>query len=539
MGVPVTWVTVWCGTILAENVTYRRIPVNERTISPMTVNSPPPTAGPHENEKAVYASEDHGLQKGMGNRQLQMIAIGSAIGTGLLLGTGSRLQDAGPFLAVLYLICGFFGYIILRSLGELIVYRPSSGSFVSYAREFYGEKTAFVTGWLYWGNWAMTLVADGTAVAIYIKWFSQYTSWLDAVPQWALALVVICGILVFNMLSVKIFGELEYWFSLIKIVALIIFMLVAIGVLILGHPSGDPTGFSLFSDNGGWLPNGLMPAVIVVQGVVFAYAGIELVGTTSGETKNVEKHIPRAVNNVLLRILIFYFGSVLLLTLVLPYTNYVADVSPFVTFFESLGVGAAAPIFQLVVITAAISSLNAGLYSTGRIMYNMSTSGSGPKFGARMSKSGVPYGGIVMAAMVGLVGVFLNYVVPEMAFEIVLNLAALGTLASWAAVAISHLKFVRLAKSGSYTRPGYRSPFGEGGDWAVLIFIGLVIILMAFDYPIGTFALASTLLLVPIFMAMWYAWRDRIRTIAEERKAKHLPTSSFPAAPQTDLHPKK
>ena len=354
----------------------------------MTVNSPPPTAGPHEHEKAVYASEDHGLQKGMGNRQLQMIAIGSAIGTGLLLGTGSRLQDAGPFLAVLYLICGFFGYIILRSLGELIVYRPSSGSFVSYAREFYGEKTAFVTGWLYWGNWAMTLVADGTAVAIYIKWFSQYTSWLDAVPQWALALVVICGILVFNMLSVKIFGELEYWFSLIKIVALIIFMLVAIGVLILGHPSGDPTGFSLISDNGGWLPNGLMPAVIVVQGVVFAYAGIELVGTTSGETKNVEKHIPRAVNNVLLRILIFYFGSVLLLTLVLPYTNYVADVSPFVTFFESLGVGAAAPIFQLVVITAAISSLNAGLYSTGRIMYNMSTSGSGPKFGARMSKSG-------------------------------------------------------------------------------------------------------------------------------------------------------
>ena len=133
---------------------------------------------------------------------------------------------------------------------------------------------------------------------------------------------------------------------------------------------------------------------------------------------------------MLLRILIFYFGSVLLLTLVLPYTDYVADVSPFVTFFESLGVGAAAPIFQLVVITAAISSLNAGLYSTGRIMYNMSTSGSGPKFGARMSKSGVPYGGIVMAAMVGLVGVFLNYVVPEMAFEIVLNLAALGTLAS-------------------------------------------------------------------------------------------------------------
>ncbi|MDO5031819.1 amino acid permease [Corynebacterium sp.] len=505
----------------------------------MADTSPPPKTAPHESEKAVFSSEDQGLHQEMSNRQLQMIAIGSAIGTGLLLGTGGRLQQAGPFLAVLYLICGFFGYIILRSLGELIVYRPSSGSFVSYAREFYGEKMAFVTGWLYWGNWAMTLVADATAVAIYIKWFRQYFDWINAIPQWFLALGVIGCILLFNMMSVKIFGELEYWFSLIKVVALLIFMLVAIGVVIFGHPNGDPTGFSLISDAGGWLPNGFLPAVIVIQGVVFAYAGIELVGTTSGETKDVEKHVPRAVNNVLMRILVFYFGAVLLLTLVLPYTTYVAEVSPFVTFFESLGVGAAAPIFQLVVITAAISSLNAGLYSTGRIMYNLSTSGSGPKFGARMSKSGVPYGGIVMAAFVGLAGVFLNYVVPEMAFEIVLNLAALGTLASWGAIALAHLKFVRLAGEGRYTRPKYRSPFGVAGDWSVLIFIALVIVLMAFDYPIGTYALAATLLLIPVFVAMWFAWRERIRKIAEERKAKHLPTSSFPAAPQQDLRARR
>lgn len=494
---------------------------------------------PHEAERNVFVSEDHGLQKGMGNRQLQMIAIGSAIGTGLLLGTGSRLQEAGPSLALLYLICGFFGYIILRALGELIVYRPSSGSFVSYAREFYGEKAAFVTGWLYWGNWAMTLVADSTAVAIYIKWFSQYTAWLDDVPQWLLALFVVGAILLFNMLSVRIFGELEYWFSLIKIIALIIFMLVAIGVLIVGHPNGDPTGFSLISDAGGWMPNGALAAVVVIQGVVFAYAGIELVGTTSGETKDVEKHIPRAVNSVLVRILVFYFGSVLLLTLVLPYTTYVSDVSPFVTFFESLGVSAAAPIFQLVVITAAISSLNAGLYSTGRIMYNMSAAGSGPKFGARISKNGVPYGGIVMAAFVALAGVFLNYVVPEMAFEIVLNLAALGTIASWAAIVVAHQKFLRLSKEGRYTRPTYRSPFGLVGDYATLVFIAAVIVLMAFDRPIGSSALLASLLLIPVFVGMWYAWRGRIKAIAEERKAKHLATSTFQAAPQGDLHPRR
>ena len=473
----------------------------------------------HDDARALYSTEDSGLKQGMGNRQLQMIAMGSAIGTGLLLGTGSRLETAGPALAFLYLLCGAFGYIILRALGELIVYRPSSGSFVSYAREFYGEKSAFVTGWLYWGNWAMTLVADATAVAIYIKWFSQYFTWLEAVPQWVLAIFVVGFVLGFNMLSVKIFGELEYWFSMIKIVALALFMIIAIGVVVFGHPNGDPTGFSLIGDAGGWLPQGILPAVIVIQGVVFAYAGIELVGTTSGETQDVERHIPRAVNNVLFRIVVFYFGSVVLLTLVLPYTAYSAAVSPFVTFFESLGIAMAAPIFQLVVITAAISSLNAGLYSTGRIMYNMSMAGSGPKIGKMMSSQGVPYGGIVLAALVALVGVLLNYVVPEQAFEIVLNLAALGTLASWAAIVIAHQKFVRLTAVGKYRRPVYRSPFGLWGDYLTLIFIVAVIILMAFDYPIGTYALVFAATLIPIFVIMWLCWRGRIQRIAEEKRA--------------------
>ncbi|QPK80131.1 amino acid permease [Corynebacterium lizhenjunii] len=493
------------------------------------------TSGPHESERAMFDAEDNGLQQGMGKRQLQMIAIGSAIGTGLLLGSGSRLQQAGPSLAILYLICGFFGYIILRALGELIVYRPSSGSFVSYAREFYGEKAAFVTGWLYWGNWAMTLVADATAVAIYIKWFGQYTTWLDHTPQWLLALVVVGAIFFFNMLSVAIFGQLEYWFSMIKVVALVIFMLIAIGVLILGHPSGDPTGFSLISSSGGWLPNGALPALIVIQGVVFAYAGIELVGTTSGETKDVRKHIPSAINSVLFRIVVFYFGSILLLTLVLPYTLYKSETSPFVVFFESLGIPYAAAIFQLVVITAAISSLNAGLYSTGRIMYNMSQAGSGPKFGARMSASGVPYGGIVMAVIVALAGVFLNYYVPEMAFEIVLNLAALGTLASWVAIVMAHQKFVRLAKRGHFTRPDYRSPFGVVGDWATVVFVGVVLALTAIDYPIGSYSLLATIALIPVFACMWFAWRDRINAIAEERKRTHLPSFRFGADPHEEL----
>jgi APC family amino acid-polyamine-organocation transporter len=473
-----------------------------------------------DGRRASYLDEDQGLSKGMGQRQLQMIAIGSAIGTGLLLGTGGRLEQAGPFLAVLYLVCGFFGYIILRGLGELIVYRPSSGSFVSYAREFYGEKAAFITGWLYWGNWAMTIIADSTAVALYILWFDRYTSVLDSIPQWLLALGVVVFILGFNMLSVKIFGELEYWFSLIKIVGLLVFMALGIWVVLTGHPQGYDTGFQLISEGGGWLPNGLLPAIVVIQGVVFAYAGIELVGTTSGETKNVEKIIPKAVNAVLFRIIFFYFGSVMLLTMVLPHTEYIAGVSPFVTFFDSFGIGVAAPIFQLVLITAALSSLNAGLYSTGRVMYNMSISGSGPKFGKALSKDGVPYGGILLAGAIAFAGVFLNFVVPEMAFEIVLNLAALGTMASWAAISMAHWKFVKLSKTGEYERSSYRSPFNAWGDIAVVIFIGVVIILMAFDWPVGTYTLAASLLLIPMFWLGWRACKPQVMAQLEARQAR-------------------
>ncbi|GAA2112889.1 amino acid permease [Kocuria atrinae] len=475
--------------------------------------------------KERFNDETVGFHKGLGARQLQMIAIGSAIGTGLFLGAGGRLEQAGPSLFILYAICGFFGYLILRSLGELVVHRPSSGSFVSYSREFYGEKAAYVSGWLYWLNWAMTAVADATAIAIYIKWFGQYSPALAEFPQWILALVVVIFVVALNMVSVKVFGELEFWFSLIKVLALVIFLIVGIFFVLFGTPTGSEVGFSLIQDNGGLLPAGILPALIVVQGVVFAYAGIELVGTTSGETRNAEKVIPRAINTVILRIAVFYVGSVLLLCLLLPYTAYSATESPFVTFFSSIGVGAAGPIMQLVVITAALSSLNAGLYSTGRIMHSMAQAGSAPKFAGKLTKSGVPFGGILMTAGVAVLGVGLNFVVPEQAFEIVLNLAALGTMAGWAAITMAHKKYVSMAKKGFYNRPSYRAPFAPFTNWLTIAFLAGVIVLMAVDYPVGTLTLGSSLLLIPILTIGWFVVRGRVRAIAAEREGF---TGAFP-----------
>ena len=338
-----------------------------------------------------------------------------------------------------------------------------------------------------------------------------------SLPQGLIALVVIVLVVSANLISVKIFGEMEFWFALIKVAALVIFLIAGICFVIFGSPTGSETGFHLMSDHGGIFPAGGMATLMIVQGVVFAYAGIELVGTTSGETRDAERIIPKAINTVILRIAVFYVGSVLLLCLLLPYTAFKKGESPFVTFFSSIGVGAAGPIMELVVITAALSSLNAGIYSTGRILHSMSHAGSAPKFAAMMTKSGVPFGGILLTAAVALLGVVLNYFVPSDAFEIVLNLSALGTIAAWATISLSHQKFVSLTRKGLYSRPSYRAPLAPYTNWLTLVFLAVVIVLIAVDYPVVTLTLGSFLVIVvPLLFIGWFAVRGRVAQIAAE-----------------------
>ena len=364
----------------------------------------------------------------------------------------------------------------------------------------------------------MVAIADSTAIAIYVHWFGQYSAFVAAIPQWAVALAVVVLVVVTNMISVKVFVEMEFWFSLIKVLALLIFLVLGVVFVIFGTPTGSPTGLQVIADHGGWFPEGIAPALLLIQGVVFAYSSIELVGTTSGETRNAQQVIPKAINTVILRIVVFYIGSILLLILLLPYTAYQNGVSPFVTFFSSIGVDAAGPIMELVVITAALSSLNAGMYSTGRIMHSMAVAGSGPRFARSLTRGGVPWGGIVMTAAVTLLGVVLNAVVPAQAFEIVLNLASVGIVAGWATIALSHLKFVSLARQGVYRRPGYRMPGAPFTDWVILVFLVGVLALIGLDYPQGTWTLGAMVLVLPCMAIGWYICRGRIRAIAAERE---------------------
>lgn len=465
----------------------------------------------HQRKRNWLNSHDSGYRKEMGNRQVQMIAIGGAIGTGLFLGTGARLQMAGPSLAMVYAVCGLFSFFILRALGELVLHRPTSGSFVSYAREFMGEKASYVAGWMYFINWAMTGIVDITAVALYMHYWGAFAD----IPQWVIALAALALVGSINMIGVKWFAEMEFWFALVKVIAIILFLLVGLYFFGTGQlPDGQRTGLALISDNRGFFPNGVIPALVMVQGVVFAFAAIELVGTAAGECKNPKIMVPKAINNVIWRILLFYVGSVLLLVLLLPWTSYTANQSPFVTFFSKIGVPYIGSIMNIVVLTASLSSLNSGLYSTGRILRSMSMGGSAPRFMSKMSAHQVPYAGILTTGGIYVIGVGLNYYVPSQVFEIVLNIASLGIISTWAFIILCQLKLRKAIRLGKAESVQFKLPGAPFTSWLTLLFLLSVLILMAFDYPNGTFTIASLPVIILFLVFGWFSARKGVEKLS-------------------------
>ncbi|GAA5052755.1 L-asparagine permease [Thermocatellispora tengchongensis] len=461
-----------------------------------------------------------GYSPALGNRQVQMIAIGGAIGVGLFLGAGGRLEAAGPALVLSYAAAGVAAFFVMRALGELVLYRPTSGSFVDYAHTFIGPWAGFATGWMYWVNWAATGVAELTAIATYVA------KWAPALPHWITALAALAVVLAVNLLSVRVFGELEFWFALLKVLAIVTFLVVGLALVVF---SVGGAGAGNLTAHGGFAPSGFPVVLMSLQSVVFAYASIELVGIAAGETRDPRRVIPKAVNAVVWRIAVFYVGSVLLLAMVLPWTAYAAGESPFVTVFSRLGVPAAGDVMNLIVITAALSSCNSGLYSTGRILRAMALRGEAPAATGRMSGRHVPYGGILFTAAVFLGGVALNYFVPRQAFDIATAVASLGVVTTWGTLVYCQLRLRAAALRGELERPAFRMPGSPWTNWLTLAFLLLVVLLMA----VADSAQRTAFLLIPaLALAIALGWRA---VCARRRRAvpgpAAAPVTETPGAP--------
>lgn len=420
-------------------------------------------------------AEQVGYKKSLGRRHVQMIALGGAIGTGLFLGSASRLHSTGPALVLSYAFVGAVAFLLMRALGELVLHRATSGGFVSYMREFYGERAAYFTGWMYWLNWALSGIAELSAVGLYVQY------WWPSMPRWVTVLLALAAVLTINLLSARAFGEFEFWAAILKVGAIIVFLVVGVVVVaaqmkIGGHRAGIQ---NLWTNPGGFWPSTgdfhWYGPILVMSGVVFAYASIEMVGIAAGEMANPEREVPKAVNAVIMRIAVFYCGSILLLVMMLPTSEYQSGESPFVTVFSRMGITWMSDLIQAVLIVAALSSLNSGLYTTGRILRSLGMAGQSPRFTLRMSRSGVPWAGILMTSIIYLMGAVLNAVAPN-AFEIALEAAAIGILFAWATIFLGQLRFRKLVNLGILQESPFPMPGYPYTGYAGLAFLMLVVI---------------------------------------------------------------
>lgn len=311
------------------------------------------------------------LKRGLSTRHIRFMALGSAIGTGLFYGSADAIKMAGPSVLLAYIIGGVAAYIIMRALGEMSVHNPAASSFSRYAQENLGGLAGYITGWTYCFEILIVAIADVTAFGIYMG------VWFPTVPHWIWVLSVVLIICAVNLMSVKVFGELEFWFSFFKVATIIIMILAGFGIIIWGIGNGgQPTGIHNLWSNGGFFSNGWLGMVMSLQMVMFAYGGIEIIGITAGEAKDPEKSIPRAINSVPMRILVFYVGTLFVIMSIYPWNQVGTDGSPFVLTFQHLGITFAASILNFVVLTASLSAINSDVFGVGRMLHGMAEQGS-------------------------------------------------------------------------------------------------------------------------------------------------------------------
>ncbi|WP_165680326.1 amino acid permease [Metapseudomonas otitidis] len=415
------------------------------------------------------------LHRGLGERHIRLMALGACIGVGLFLGSAKAIQMAGPAIMLSYIIGGLAILVIMRALGEMAVHNPVAGSFSRYAQDYLGPLAGFLTGWNYWFLWLVTCVAEITAVAIYMQ------IWFPDVDRWIWALLALASMGTVNLITVRAFGEFEFWFALIKIVTIIALVVAGAGMILFGIGNGGiATGISNLWTHGGFMPNGVQGVLMSLQMVMFAYLGVEMIGLTAGEARNPQKTIPDAINSVFWRILLFYVGALFVIMSIYPWNEIGTQGSPFVMTFERLGIKTAAGIINFVVITAALSSCNGGIFSTGRMLYSLAQHGQAPRAFGRTSGNGVPRNALLLSIFALLLGVLLNYLVPEKVFVWVTSIATFGAIWTWAMILLAQMKFRRSLSPAEQGKLQFRMWLFPISSYLALAFLVLVVALIAF-----------------------------------------------------------
>lgn len=415
--------------------------------------------------------ETQQLNRSLNSRHITMIAIGGAIGTGLFLGSGQAIHHAGPSIIIAYLVMGIFTFMLMRALGELMLSDTSKHSFIDFVSTYMGPRMEFVTGWMYWICWISLAMAGLTATGIYLKF------WFPHLPQWVGPLIIVLLLMLANMVSVGIFGEIESWFSLVKVAAIIALILIGLGMVFNHHVvNGVPASFNNLVAYGGLFPTGRSGFMMGCQMVVFAFAGIEMVGVTAGEAANPEKELPHAINTLPIRIALFYIGSMLVIMSVYPWNLIKTNTSPFVQVFTAVGIKYAAGIINFVVLTAAMSATNSAIFTTSRTLYTLASTGNAPHYFAKLSSEAVPKRALNFSSMVLLIVVALNYFVPSKIFNIISSVSTINFLFIWIIILWCHILYRKKNPAGVkiFTMPGYPVT-----SWLTLLFfVGVLVVLL-------------------------------------------------------------
>lgn len=451
--------------------------------------SNPPNDAPNDVVVEGDVNEDEqGLQRGLSNRHLQLMALGGAIGTGMFMGSSKTIHEAGPSAMLVYAVVGFFLYFMMRAMGEMLLSNLKYKSFRDIAEDILGPAGGFIAGWTYWFAWVVAAMADLSAITRYVQ------MWWPDVPLWFPAASLALLLFILNIIAVKYFGEAEFWFALIKLVAVAALLIVAASLLFSGFVSeaGHHATIENLWNDGGFFPNGLEGFLAGFQIAFFAFVGLEIVGTAAAETKDPHKTLPKAINAIPVRLALFYVLALAAIVVVIPWRAVNPENSPFTDMFTMAGFGAAASVMNFVLLTAAASSDNSGLYSTSRMMYGLAEDGQAPKIFGRLSKRSVPQNALICSCLLLLVGIVPLYTSDTVAaaFDLVTSVTSVLFLFIWGLIVVCYIVY-RRKRPDLHEESVYKMPGGTQAAWAVLVFFAVSLFVLCLDEATRTATLVT------------------------------------------------